>query len=255
MSDFSFKDAVCVETERIFDSCSDRDCITDLTVTLNSGSTLTDDITVIKSESAEVTDVCMNVDSVPFNKGFYSVDITYTFELVFNAYKTPCGTPTQLTGTAIFSKRVILFGSDGGTKTYCAGETPLVPEKACSCSCCAVLPKACLRVVEPIVLDSKICSTYTYDDNSVSGDNCCKRKVRFITVTLGLFSIVQLSRPVSVMIPVYDYCVPTKECSCGSDTPCEVFEKIKFPTDEFFPPSFDRYGSPDCGCGRENGIE
>ncbi len=42
-------------------------------------------------------------------------------------------------------------------------------------------------------------------------------------------------------MPVYDYCMPEKECACGSDCsqedPCEVFRQVKFPVDEFFPPN------------------
>lgn len=38
------------------------------------------------------------------------------------------------------------------------------------------------------------------------------------------------------MIPSYDFCVPRKECAAKTDDPCEVFSKIEFPTDSFFPP-------------------
>ena len=42
-------------------------------------------------------------------------------------------------------------------------------------------------------------------------------------------------------MPVYDYCMPEKECDCGSDCsqedPCEVFRQVKFPVNEFFPPN------------------
>ena len=39
-----------------------------------------------------------------------------------------------------------------------------------------------------------------------------------------------------MMIPVYDYCLPDKECVATTDDPCELFRKIKFPVNEFFPP-------------------
>ena len=38
------------------------------------------------------------------------------------------------------------------------------------------------------------------------------------------------------MIPAYDFCVPDKESQTAADDPCTLFQKIKFPTDEFFPP-------------------
>ena len=62
-----------------------------------------------------------------------------------------------------------------------------------------------------------------------------------------MFSIVQLQRDVQMMIPVYDFCLPDKECtagSCGStEDPCELFRRIKFPVNEFFPP---RLAELDC---------
>ena len=39
---------------------------------------------------------------------------------------------------------------------------------------------------------------------------------RRLYVTLGQFSMVRLERDSQLLIPVYDYCLPDKECSCGS---------------------------------------
>ena len=68
-----------------------------------------------------------------------------------------------------------------------------------------------------------------------------------VYVTLGLFTIVQLIRNVQMLIPVYDFCIPEKQCDDTADQPCDVFRRIKFPTDDFFPP---RPGDVSgCGCG------
>ena len=65
--------------------------------------------------------------------------------------------------------------------------------------------------------------------------------VHRLYVTLGQFSIIRLERDTQLLMPVYDYCMPEKECDCGSDCsqedPCEVFRQVKFPVDEFFPPN------------------
>ena len=61
---------------------------------------------------------------------------------------------------------------------------------------------------------------------------------RRLFVTLGQFSIVRLERDSQLLVPVYDYCMPEKECSCGStDDPCCLFRNISFPVGEFFPPN------------------
>ena len=65
-------------------------------------------------------------------------------------------------------------------------------------------------------------------------------------VTIGLFTIVQIVRNVQMLIPAFDFCVPEKECVTSSDNPCELFRKIEFPTDEFFPP---KANDCNCGCG------
>lgn len=41
---------------------------------------------------------------------------------------------------------------------------------------------------------------------------------------------------------MYDYCLPCKDCTngCGGsgcEDPCELFQNISFPVDEFFPPN------------------
>ena len=70
-------------------------------------------------------------------------------------------------------------------------------------------------------------------------------------------SMTSLSRDVQLMMPSYDFCMPGKECSNDTETPCDSFRKIRFPVNEFFPPAesdaqenqsdgFD----PPCCCGR-----
>ena len=73
-----------------------------------------------------------------------------------------------------------------------------------------------------------------FDGELSTGDDC-----RRIYVTLGQFSIVRLERDTQLLIPVYDYCMPNKECPCGDsrEDPCGVFQNIHFPVEEFFPPN------------------
>ena len=56
-----------------------------------------------------------------------------------------------------------------------------------------------------------------------------------ILVTLGLFSIVQMERDAQILIPAYDYCIPDRECNCNTSNPCETFQGIDFPVEQFFP--------------------
>ena len=78
-------------------------------------------------------------------------------------------------------------------------------------------------------LPSSVCSKFDGEFN------CCKPQ-KTVLITIGLFTIVQLERSVQMMIPAYDYAVPDKESTSTTDDPCEVFRKIKFPVNQFFPP-------------------
>ena len=56
--------------------------------------------------------------------------------------------------------------------------------------------------------------------------------------TIGQFSIIRLERPTQLIVPVYDYGLPEKECPGNSEgDPCELFSRIPFPVEEFFPPN------------------
>ena len=73
-------------------------------------------------------------------------------------------------------------------------------------------------------------------------------------VTLGQFSIIRLERDAQIMIPMYDYCVPEKDCSRGGgcsprvEDPCELFEKVQFPVAQFFPHGGGENKENHCGC-------
>lgn len=302
-----FKEAVCVDVQRIFDSCSDRDCIYDLPITLTQDSApITDDMDIVRTRCAEVEVTCISVNSVPFKNGFYAVDITYRFKITAEAFTQgfcKSQTGTLLCGTALWNKRVILYGSEGNSKIFTSDQDLIPSDPVCSdCPCCneaASMPKATVRVLDPIALDTKFInvkkkkpphkpchdmkSMYEeYDpelDFSTMNPDPCKTPCpppcccppcpdpheteRTLAVSLGLFSIVQLSRPVSIIVPAYDYCIPCKDCSLTdtSESPCDVFDKLEFPSEQFFPqPSCEatKYGCCDknekkkCDCDSDS---
>ncbi len=76
-----------------------------------------------------------------------------------------------------------------------------------------------------------------------------------VFVTIGLFTIVRLTRKVELCIPVIDFCIPSNDCIQSADNnPCDLFDRLSFPVDEFFPPEkchFDNLEPTrnDCCCG------
>ena len=61
-----------------------------------------------------------------------------------------------------------------------------------------------------------------------------------VFVSLGQFSIIRMERDTQLLIPAYDYCMPSKECTAGGgvqEDPCAIFRQVQFPMEEFFPPN------------------
>lgn len=240
-----FREAVCIDTRRIYDACSDKDCIRDMQVIFtDEGQQLIDAANIIKTRCAEVLSVYFEVTPLAFNKGFFSVDMTFFFKIVFTVCPAAGCTPTLVEGLGIFCKKVILFGSDAGVKTF-STEGAVGEQQSCS-------PIVNVQVLDPMILASRVCEQKNGETavtvappppeeiaSQFCGSFADVSGSRTIYVTLGLFSIVQLMRQVQVMVPIYDFCIPKSECGSSADLnsdPCELFSKVEFPTDEFFPP-------------------
>ncbi|MCL2089282.1 MAG: hypothetical protein FWH14_07340 [Oscillospiraceae bacterium] len=245
-----FKEAVCVDTHRIYDSCRDKDCVEDMRVIFtNSAQAVIDAAYTVKAKRAEVLHTYFDTEPVPFNKGFYSVDMTFFFHVTFEAFTSPVGRPVKVDGLASYTKKVILYGSEGNAKTFTSRDTVENPiSRALSPD--HRLPKAIVHIAEPMILDTKLKDTDQYkSDFSMTvpvavarlfdGDFCRVSPEKSVEITLGLFTIVQLERAVQIMIPAYDFCIPDKECSGTTETPSEIFNRIKFPADDFFPPKMN----------------
>lgn len=125
-----FKEAVLLNANRVYDSCSDKDCLSELQVyfTETAGNVI-DNSSFVRFKDAECINVCMNVEAVPFNKGFYSVELTYYFEITLEACTSPSSPATTVKGLAVASKRVILYGGEGGVRVFTSVENPT------SCGC------------------------------------------------------------------------------------------------------------------------
>lgn len=260
------REAVCIHTKKVFDSCRDKDCIEDLRFYPKFCSVeVLNHAMSVKAGSAKLLHVYVDVEPVTFNRGFFTVDMRFFYDVTLQAYlNSPC--PVSVEGLCVFDKRVILFGSEGTAKIFTS------TMEVCACDTTTKssnTPQAVVEAVDPIVLDARLvdncarrecdcdlcevppCVNQFFNGELVSGD-----EGRRVYVTLGQFSIVRLERDAQLLIPVYDYCMPDKECNGGGggEDPCSIFRNICFPVGEFFPPNTIRM--PDtyeetknfCGC-------
>lgn len=238
------REAVCIHTRKVYDSCRDKDCLQDLRVYLTRCSQAALDSAInVKPRSAELIWAYVDVEPITFNRGFYTVDVRYFYRIDADAF-SGLGRATPITGIATFDKRTILFGSEGSARIfssqYAAGPDNQSLERT-------NLPIASVEVVDPVILGTKI----------LEGDGvgeCCPSEIpapvcacfddeilisdegRKLYATLGQFSIIRLERDIQLLMPAYDICMPDKSCPGSAEDPCDLFQKIKFPVDEFFPP-------------------
>ena len=245
------REAVCVHTKKIFDSCKDKDCIEDLRVYPTRGcQEVIDRAVSVKAGCAELLYAYIDVEPVTFNRGFYTVDVRYFYRITADAF-VGAARPVEITGLAVFDKRAILFGSEGSAKVFSSKGTPQGSDIQSLPATNA--PTAVVESVDPIILGMKLVDVCQCRRE----DPCCEippavcgcfpeelvtgGDVHRLYVTLGQFSIIRLERDTQLLIPAYDYCMPEKDCDCGCDCkqedPCELFRKVQFPVGEFFPPN------------------
>ena len=239
-SSANIREAVSINTRKIFDSCRDKDCVDDLRVfpTVASQSYIESALS-IRPKSAQLLYVAVNVEPVSFNRGYYTIDCTYFYSVTGETF--PAG--ETVTGLAVFDKRVMLFGSEASVKTF-SSEGPMPIGGVDD------MPIAVVNSVDPIALHMKL-----VDADCLLPTDLEQRNIpAFISasfpealvltdtarrwfVTIGQFSIVRLERDTQLLVPAYDYSMPDKECPCATeDDPCTLFSKIRFPMEEFFPP-------------------
>ena len=246
----TFKEAVCIDAGRVYDSCCDRDCVEDLRCFFSPEDQLYIEQAIsVRLRSAEVLKVDIDVEPVNFHKGFYSCDLTFFFLLRFDVYNSPNGCPIDVKGVSSFSKKVILFGSDGNVKVFSSRTHEGKHDCDVTARRSSNMPRCVVQCVDPVALSARLGEIHDcYENVRCLPQSVCEclggNVVTNLTggtptvyVTLGLFTIVQLIRNVQMLIPVYDFCIPEKQCDCNiTDQPCDVFRRIKFPTDDFFPP-------------------
>jgi hypothetical protein len=269
------RDTVCIETNRVLDSCRDRDCFENVRVYLSCyGNEILERTGAIRAKCAKIVWTYIGIDPIRFNRGFYAVTIRFYVKITFEACING-GRSQELEGIAVLEKRVILYGGESNVNVF--------KSSACENSFCELppashceehnVPTAIVEVVDPVLLSTKIMEKVT-DCNCCC---CCEHDLpetvlrsldaplnfddsrdngRYLTVSLGIFSIVRIVRPAQYLIQATEYCIPEKECHpVEEDDPCRVFRCMPFPTSEFgvgcapAPTLNCSDKSPRCGCG------
>ena len=210
----AFREAVCVHTSKVYDSCRSKECLRDIRVyltreaqdMLNSGG-----IASVKPRAADLLCVKIDVEPVQFNRGLYSVDSRFFYRIECEV-SCAVGRPRIIDGLAVFDKRVMLFGGEGGARIFSSryiedgSDVQLRPNSN--------RPTAVVEVVDPIMLDARVvepeascnccccalrdvprplCSCFGGDELVLTNDGYQ------LFVTLGQFSIIRLERDIQLL--------------------------------------------------------
>ena len=271
----SSRETVCIDTQRVLDSCRDRDCFENVRVYLSRyGNEILEHSGAVRAKCAKIVWSYIGIDPIQFNRGFYAVTIRFYVKITFEAC-VGGGRAQELDGIAVLEKRVILFGGESNAvvfksnacgNDFCAPPAPVCFEQN--------HPTAIVETVDPVLLGSKImekasdcncccCCCQENDlpeavlssfDSPLSFDDDDDRVRRYLTVSLGIFSVVRIVRPAQFLIQATEYCIPEKECcSVEEDDPCHVFRCMPFPTGEFctqgvIPSHGEHNNGHRCGC-------
>ena len=242
------REAVRIHTNQIEDACIDKDCIEDLRVYLTGPSQAALNTAAnARARNAELLHVYIDVAPIAYNRGHYTADLTFFYRITGEALSGAVR-PVPLDGLAVFSKRVVLYGGEIRAKVFSSSSNELIPEQLYREN----LPVCTVEVVDPMVLSSAVrepgdCpaalpgaeipqAVNAMFDTPLATDSEGKR----LYVTLGQFSTVRMEREAQLLIPAYDFAVPDRSCSDDPgtpDEPCDLFARVDFPTEVFYPRS------------------
>ena len=112
------RSALSIHTQKITDSCRDKDCIEDLRVYLTRESqAVLDAAAAAKVRSAELVYTAVDVSPLAFHRNHYAIDLTFYYKVIADAAVGPCR-PAAVCGLALFSKRAVLCGENSGAHIF-----------------------------------------------------------------------------------------------------------------------------------------
>jgi hypothetical protein len=247
------RDTVYIDTNRILDCCRDKDCFEDAAVYLAAPcAEVLQTCVNIRTKSAEMIAASIGLDEIPFSPGFFQINIRMFIKIKFDACLAN-GRAEEICGLCVLDKSVILFGGEGNVSIFrsCADDSSFCAGLSTNKKH-TNLPTAVFEAASPIILGTKVtdlmpgvrCGVCPCDIPECVAecfDGCTSYTTnlpRMITVSIGIFSVVRMERPGQYLVTGAEYAVPEKVCQPDCpDNPCEMFRRMSFPVNEFYPPS------------------
>ena len=247
------RENVCIDSYRILDSCKDKDCFEDTRVILTDmGQEVLEKCGSIRVRETKVVWTDISTEPVKFNRGFYQVNIRFFTKILFEACIC-AGRVQEIEGIAVTEKKVVLYGGEGNVNIFRSSDNPY---EFCTYgsggeSVSSSKPIIVVEVVDPMALTVKVlergsgpccvccCLPEELPGAVISRFNGNFSEMgatsgKYLTVSLGFFSIVRLERPAQFIVSGTEYAIPDKICcKPEEEDPCKLFSKMSFPVNEF----------------------
>ncbi|MDF2882045.1 MAG: hypothetical protein K0R54_2602 [Clostridiaceae bacterium] len=205
----------CIFAYRIYDSCRQQDCLILPVLNIN-GTPYSDHVPITFSNALTVTPEIKDIRPNNIKEGYFDIDIEYTFDYNVRGASAAAG-PKK----SIFTKTVTLFGSKSSDVTIATN----FPDYRNGTAFEQLSQNVPYVIVEASVNFLK------FESVPIAGS-----ADRNFLITLGLFTMIKISRPVNLIVKSTGFCKPEK-CVDPSDDVCDFFENdVKFPFDIFNPP-------------------
>jgi len=219
----------CIIAYKIFDQCRKQICLTPCILGPARSARNTASCSEILQEGdiivppVNAASVCMDDLTLckilitkkkanAFRTGYWDVEIKFVFCYTLTFRDSDCNFITCKRATSVYTMQLTLFGSVG-SETVMA--TDLINAEGLSTS---------------------------------SGPYLSVEAKAAVCVTIGLFAVIRLFRPVNMLVRSYGCCVP-EECA-GTESAtnvCDFFNNLSFPTDMFCPPTLSELEKK-CNC-------
>lgn len=251
---------------KIYDSCRQQDCLDEdelgqarsaicqkicdrhyregeiITAPENAASVSVEDLRIKRI-------IIVNKRHNPFKRGYWDIDLEYVFEY-FLVFREARGREIgALRAVSTFNKKVTLFGSIGSDIVIA---TDLLSEN-CEESPTLNLDPFVLVEAKAVALAAKLVPCRRHR----SLDDCDDRIPMYVTVTIGLFTIVKLFRLVTLIVESRGFTIPRYCTEVAPVNVCDHFGKLPFPMDVFAPPQkreFESGISSDIPSGHPHGC-
>ena len=225
----------CIIALKVYDGCSLKECLDDLgPAHFIEGCECTNQVVYAPENADDVTVDCVRIKGINIRKqpsrfkacqGYWDIFLEFVFEYRLTFFCNDEVIDEAVWACNTYRKRLTLFGSTGNDLAFAIDLF-----RASDCNVIGTGPYVSVEA-KAIALCAKIVEGCTRPRHEHEGQ-------REVTVIMGLYAIIRLSRIVNLSVESRGFCDIPEECDCSEIdclNPCDFFNKLDFPANLFTP--------------------